>query len=111
MAERRARRVPTDIDIKWGFEGDCPYAGTIINMTVFGCAIDNKEGVKVQPGQIVLIRFWMPLERILKVEVVHKMLKGTQIFGSKFLELTKEEKETLKQMVQLFGKLESKTQP
>ncbi len=52
----------------------------------------------------------MPQDRILKVEVVHKMLKGTQVFGAKFLELTKEDKETLKQMVQLFGKLESKTQ-
>ncbi|MCM3872378.1 MAG: PilZ domain-containing protein [Pyrinomonadaceae bacterium] len=110
MPERRARRVPTEIEIKWGFEGDCPYAGTIINMTVFGCAIDNKEDVAVHPGQVVLIRFWMPQDRLLKVEVVHKMLKGTQIFGAKFLELTKEDKETLKQMVQLFGKLESKTQ-
>ena len=111
MAERRARRVPTDIDIKWGFEADCPHGGTIINMTVFGCAIENKDNVAVRPGQVVLIRFWMPQDRILKVEVVHKMLKGTQVFGAKFLELTKEDKETLKQMVQLFGKLESKTQP
>jgi hypothetical protein len=111
MAERRARRVPTSIDIKWGFDGDCPYAGTIINMTVFGCAIHNTEGIKVKPGQIILIRFWMPQERILKVEVVHKMLKGVQIFGAKFLDLTKEEKMTLKQMVQLFGSLESDKQP
>jgi hypothetical protein len=108
MAERRARRVPTEIDINWGFDGDCTYSGTIINMTVFGCAIHNKEDVKVRPGQIILIRFWMPQERILKVEVVHKMLKGVQVFGAKFLDLTKEEKETLKEMVQLFGKLESK---
>lgn len=108
MAERRARRVPTEIEINWGFEADCPYAGTIINMTVFGCAIHNKEDVKVHPGQIILIRFWMPQERILKVEVVHKMLKGVKVFGAKFLDLTKEEKETLREMVQLFGKLESK---
>jgi PilZ domain len=108
MAERRARRVPTEIDIKWGFEGDCPYSGMIINMTVFGCAIHNKDNVKVRPGQVILIRFWMPQERLLKVEVVHKMLKGVQVFGAKFLDLTKEEKETLKEMVQLFGKLESK---
>lgn len=106
MAERRARRVPTDIDIKWGFDGDCPYSATILNMTVYGCAIQNKDDVKVKAGQIIMIRFWMPQERILKVEVVHKMLKG--VFGAKFLDLTKEEKETLKQMVQLFGKLEAK---
>jgi len=80
-------------------------------MTVFGCAIHNAEGVKVKPGQIILIRFWMPQERILKVEVVHKMLKGVQVFGAKFLDLTKEEKMTLKQMVQLFGSLESDKEP
>ena len=108
MAERRARRVPTEIEINWGFKGDCPYTGTIINMTVFGCAIHNKEDVKVRPGQIILIRFWMPQDRILKLEVVHKMLKGAHVFGAKFLDLTKEEKETLKELVQLFGKLESK---
>jgi hypothetical protein len=107
MGQRRARRVPTSIDINWGFEGDCPYSGTIINMTLFGCAIHNKESIKVLPGQIILIRFWMPQERILKVEVVHKTLKGVQVFGAKFLDLTKEEKETLKQMVQMFGSLEN----
>lgn len=80
-------------------------------MTVFGCAIHNKENVAVRPGQVVLIRFWMPQDRILKVEVVHKMLKATQIFGAKFLDLSKDEKETIKQMVQLFGKLESSKQP
>jgi hypothetical protein len=100
---RRAKRVSTSIDIYWGFTEECPYAGTIINMTVLGCAIHNKEGVEVQPGQIVLIRFWMPQERILKVEVVHKKLKGAQNFGAKFLDLTKEERETLEQIVQLFG--------
>jgi PilZ domain len=108
MPERRARRVPTSIDIKWGFKDDCPYAGTIINMTVFGCAIHNDEGVAVKAGQIILIRFWMPLERILKVEVVHKMLKGSQVFGAKFVDLTKDEKDTLKQLVQMFGSLETK---
>ena len=108
MGERRARRVPTSIEIKWGFTDDCPYAGTITNMTVFGCGIQNDEGVEVRAGQIILIRFWMPLERILRVEVVHKILKGSKIFGTKFLDLTKEEKETLKQMVQMFGSLESK---
>ena len=76
-------------------------------MTVFGCAIHNTEGVKVKAGQVILIRFWMPQERILKVEVVHKTLKEVQVFGAKFLDLTKEEKMTLKQMVQLFGSLES----
>lgn len=79
-------------------------------MTVFGCAVHNKSDVAVRAGQIILIRFWMPQERILKVEVVHEMLKGKPIFGAKFVDLAKEEKETLKQMVQLFGKLESKEQ-
>ena len=102
-ASRRARRVPTAIDINWGFAEDCPYAGTIINMAVLGCAIHNKDDVDIQPGQIVQIRFWMPLERILKVEVVHNSLKGVEGFGAKFIGLTRDDKETLEQMVQLFG--------
>lgn len=79
-------------------------------MTVLGCGILNKEGVEVKPGQVIMIRFWMPLERILKVKVVHNKLEGVIGFGAKFLDLTKEEKETLKQMVQLFGKLEDADQ-
>ena len=100
---RRATRVPTSIDVKWGFEETCPYAGTIINLTVLGCGVHNGEGVEVQPGQTVFIRFWMPAERILKIEVVHAMVKLTQVFGAKFLDLTEEERETIEQMVQLFG--------
>ena len=100
---RRAERVITSIDVKWGFAEDCPYTGTIINLTVLGCALHNQAGVEVQPGQIVFIRFWMPHERILKIEVVHTALKGVQGFGAKFLELAEEEKETLEQLVQLFG--------
>ena len=80
-------------------------------MTVLGCAIHNKEGVKVRLGRIVLIRFWMPHERILKVEVVHKALKGVQGFGAKFLDLTKEERETLEQIVELFGEPDKDKQP
>ena len=108
---RRARRVSTSIDINWGFTEECPYAGTIINMTVLGCAIHNKEDVKVRRGRIVLIRFWMPHERILKVKVVHKELKGVPGFGAKFLDLTKEESETLEQIVRLFGEPEGDEQP
>jgi hypothetical protein len=100
---RRAERVSTSIEIKWGFADACPYAGTIINLTVLGCAIHNQEGVDVRPGQVVFIRFWMPLERILKVEVVHNALKDVEGFGAKFLELTAADSETLEQMVQLFG--------
>lgn len=103
VENRRARRVSTSIDINWGFAEECPYAGTIINLTVLGCAIYMKEEADVRPGQIVFIRFWMPHERILKVEVVHKALKDVQGFGAKFQELTEEEIETLEQMVQLFG--------
>ena len=100
---RRATRIPTSIDIKWGFGEVCAYDGTIINLTVFGCAVHNKEGVEVQLGQIVFIRFWMPSERILKVEVMHTKLKGVPGFGARFLDLAAEDKETLEQMVQLFG--------
>jgi hypothetical protein len=103
---RRAQRISTSIEVNWGFTEDCPYAGTIINMTVLGCAIHNQAGVKVRPGQTLLIRFWMPHERILKVEVVHQRLKGVQGFGAKFLDLTKEETETLGQIIQLFGEPE-----
>ena len=106
---RRAKRVSTSIDINWGFTEECPYAGTIINMTVLGCAIHDKEGVKVRLGRIVLIRFWMPHERILKVKVVHKALKGVPGFGAKFLDLTAEESETLEQLVRLFGEPEGET--
>lgn len=107
---RRAKRVTTSIDIKWGFAKKCPYAGTIIDLTVLGCAIHNKDNIEVQPGQIVLIRFWMP-ERILKVEVVHKALKGVQGFGARFLDLTEEDKETLEQIVQLFGEPDEGKKP
>ena len=102
---RRATRVQTSIDVNWGFLEVCPYAGTIINLTVLGCAIHNKNGAEVLPGQIVSVRFWMPSERILKVEVVHTELKqeGVRGFGARFVDLTKDEKETLEEMVQLFG--------
>ena len=80
-------------------------------MTVLGCAIHNKEDVKVRLGRIILIRFWMPHERILKVKVVHKEIKGVQGFGAKFLDLTAEESETLEQMVLLFGEPERDEQP
>jgi hypothetical protein len=108
---RRARRVSTSIDVNWGFTEECPYAGTIINITVLGCAIHNKEEVKVRLGRIVLIRFWMPHERILKVKVVHKALKDVPGFGAKFLDLTSEESETLEQIVRLFGEPEEDIQP
>jgi hypothetical protein len=105
---RRATRVRTSIDVNWGFSEVCSYAGTITNLTVLGCAIHNKEGVEVRPGQIISIRFWMPYERILKVEVVHTKLEGMQGFGARFLDLTKDEKETLEKMVQLFGEPSSR---
>jgi len=100
---RRATRVPTSIDIKWGLAEDCTYDGTIINLTVLGCAVHNKEGVNIEPGQTVFIRFWMPHERILTVEVMHTALEGVEGFGARFLGLAEEDKETLEQMVQLFG--------
>jgi hypothetical protein len=121
-SSRRARRVNTAIDVNWGFTKDCPYSGTIINLTVLGCALQIKdvragsdsdrvtkgktkteETIEIQPGQVILIRFWMPRKRVLKVEVVHKKLKGMKGFGAKFLDLTDEEQETLEQLVQLFG--------
>ncbi len=100
---RRARRVNTSIEVQWGFTKDCPYTGTIINLTVLGCALQFGGRTKVQPGQVVLIRFWMPRKRILKVEVVHNSLKEAKGFGAKFLDLNEEEKDTLEQLVQLFG--------
>lgn len=100
---RRATRVPTAIDIKWGFAETCDYDGTIINLTVLGCAVHNKEGVEVKPGQTVFIRFWMPNERLLKIEVVHTSLEGVEGFGARFLDLAEEDKETLGEIVQLFG--------
>src|SRR5688500_12521278 len=97
---RRARRVETSIDINWGFKKNCPYPGTIINLTVLGCAIHNKDNIEVQPGQLILIKFWMPQDRILKVEVVHNSLKreGVQGFGAKFVDLTDDDKDTLEQL-------------
>jgi len=100
---RRAKRVKTSIDINWGFNKKCPHAGTIINLTVLGCAIQNKDNIEVEAGQIIMIRFWMPSERILKVEVVHRSLVGSQGFGAKFVDLTDDDKDTLEQLVQLFG--------
>ena len=100
---RRATRVPTAIDIKWGFAEACDYDGTIINLTVLGCAVHNKAGVEVKPGQTVFIRFWMPNERLLKIEVVHTSLEGVEGFGARFLDLADEDKETLGEIVQLFG--------
>jgi hypothetical protein len=108
---RRATRVPTSIDIKWGFGEVCEYDGTIINLTVLGCAVHNKEGVEVQPGQVVFIRFWMPAERILKIEVVHTALGGVEGFGARFLDLADEDKATLEEMVQLFGEPHQSKQP
>jgi hypothetical protein len=102
-SSRRATRVKTSIDVHWGFTEDCTYAGTIINMTVFGCAVQNREGVEVKPGKTVFIRFWMPLDRIMKVQVVHTSLEGVQGFGARFLDLTEDEKETLDQIIQMFG--------
>jgi hypothetical protein len=102
---RRATRVNTSIDVKWGFAADCPYEGTIINLTVLGCAIHNKAGIEVKIGQIIRVRFWKPHKHVLKIEVIHNSLKaeGLQGFGAKFLDLSDEEKDTLEQLVQLFG--------
>ena len=111
VEHRRAQRVSTSIDIHWGYAEECPYAGTIINLTVLGCAIHTEAEVEVRPGRVVFIRFWMPQERMLKVEVVHKGLKAVEGFGAKFLELTKEEIETLEQMVQLFGEPQGANRP
>ena len=111
VENRRAQRVSTSIDINWGFAEECPYAGTIINLTILGCAINMKDEVEVRPGQIVFIRFWMPQERILKVEVVHNALKGVRGCGAKFLDLTEEEIKTLEQIVQLFGEPQGADRP
>src|SRR5687768_8989578 len=108
---RRATRVNTSIEVKWGFTKDCPYTGTIINLTVLGCAVQIKGRTKVQPGQVVLIRFWMPRKRILKVEVIHNSLQEGKGFGAKFLDLNEEEKDTLEQLVQLFGEPEPENTP
>jgi len=100
---RRARRVNTSIDVKWGLTNDCPYTGTIINLTVLGCALQIKDATEVHPGQVVLIHFWKPRKRILKVEVVHNSLKDVKGFGARFLDLNDEENDTLEQLVKLFG--------
>jgi hypothetical protein len=103
--KRRALRVRTSIDISWGKTRACAHPGTITNLTVLGCAVHDKKGVKVRPGQTVFIRFWMPREHLLKGEIVHTDLKGAQGFGVAFLNLTAEDEETLEQIVQLFGEL------
>ena len=100
---RRLTRVKTSIDVNWGFTEDCAHEGTIINLTVLGCALQNRSGVEVTPGKTVFIRFWMQLERILKVQVVHTSLEGVQGFGARFLDLTEDETETLDQIIQMFG--------
>jgi hypothetical protein len=108
---RRASRVNTSIEVRWGFTKDCPYTGTIINLTVLGCAVQIGGRTKVQAGQVVLIRFWRPRKRILKVEVIHNSLKDVKGFGAKFLDLNEEEKDTLEQLVQLFGEPEPANTP
>ena len=108
---RRATRVKTSIDVHWGYADICLYEGTIIDLTVLGCAVHNKSGVAVLPGQIVSIQFWMPSERILKVEVRHTKLQGVPGFGARFLDLTEADTETLEEMVQLFGEPQQDTQP
>jgi len=108
---RRATRVITSIEVKWGLTKDCPYTGTIINLTVLGCAVQIEGRTKVKPGQVVLIRFWKPRKRILKVEIVHSSLKDVKGFGAKFLDLNEEENDTLEQLVQLFGEPEPADTP
>ncbi len=81
-------------------------------MTVLGCAVHDKDGIDVRPGQIVLVRFWLPRKQILKIVVVHTRLQGgLKGFGAMFVDLTEDQKETLEQIIDLFAEPEAVKQP
>ncbi len=89
-----------------GITKDCPYTGTIINLTVLGCAVQIKDphrGRTRAAGSHPLLE---ASQANSKGRGCPQLVKDVKGFGARFLDLNEEEKDTLEQLVKLFGEPE-----
>ena len=93
-------RVACALDCNWGYSEDTPRNGKITSLSLRNCFVQTKA--LVTEGQQIYVRCWLPERRWLALNGTVKSCLERIGFSYSFAELTDEQRETLKSLMEHF---------
>ena len=103
-------RVACTLDCNWGYTEDTPRNGKITSLSMRNCFVQTKA--IVTEGQQIFVRCWLPERRWLALNGTVKSSLERVGFSYSFAELTDEQRETLKSLMEHFrAKAGGRAQP
>jgi hypothetical protein len=104
-----AGRVACALDCNWGYTEDTPRSGKITSLSLRNCFVQTKA--IVTEGQQIYVRCWLPERRWLSLNGTVKSSLERVGFSYSFAELTDEQRETLRSLMEHFrGKSDGRAQ-
>ena len=91
-------RVACALDCNWGYSEDTPRNGKITSLSLRSCFVQTKA--IVTEGQQIFVRCWLPERRWLSLNGTVKNTLERVGFSYSFAELTDEQRETLKSLME-----------
>lgn len=91
-------RVACALDCNWGYSEDTPRNGKITSLSLRSCFVQTKA--IVTEGQQIFVRCWLPERRWLALNGTVKNTLERVGFSYSFAELTDEQRETLKSLME-----------
>ena len=91
-------RVACALDCNWGYSEDTPRNGKITSLSLRSCFVQTKA--IVTEGQQIYVRCWLPERRWLALNGTVKSTLERVGFSYSFAELTDEQRETLKSLME-----------
>lgn len=98
--ENDVGRVACALDCNWGYSEDTPRNGKITSLSLRSCFVQTKA--LVSDGQEIYVRCWLPERRWLALNGTVKNSLERVGFSYTFAELTDEQRETLKSLMEHF---------
>ena len=93
-----AGRVACALDCNWGYSEDTPRNGKITSLSLRSCFVQTKA--LVTEGQQIYVRCWLPERRWLALNGTVKSCLERVGFSYSVAELTGEQRETLKSLME-----------
>ncbi len=93
-------RVACALDCNWGYTEDTPRNGKITSLSMKNCFVQTKA--LVTEGQHIYVRCWLPERRWLSLNGTVKSCLERVGFSYSFAELSDEQRETLKSLMERF---------
>lgn len=90
-------RVACALDCNWGYTEDAPRTGKVTSLSLKNCFVQTKA--IVTEGQQIYVRCWLPERRWLALNGTVKSCLERVGFSYNFAELTDEQRETLKSLM------------